>query len=152
MGSGEDPGTKKDIANSDINQHLSDAGLSSNLNSLDFSRLVIQLQSVLEFAKDRDAADPASLLRNFEQALCRKTNLNPAKLTVEFFQALIEHILAHLGDYRATLQYQQQTSVVETLLRVMHEFLLFSASNKNTVQNEQPCEYYLPGTTNPLFP
>ena len=129
MGSGEDQGIKKDAANSDINQHLSDAGLSSNLNSLDFSRLVIQLQSVLEFAKDRDAADTASLLRNFEQALCRKTNLDPAKFTVDLFQALIEHILAHLGDYQATLQYQQQTSVVETLLRVMHEFLLFSATH-----------------------
>ena len=29
--------------NQDINEHLKDASLDSNLNSLDFSRLVIQL-------------------------------------------------------------------------------------------------------------
>ena len=54
------------FTNNDINQHLSDASLNANLNSLDFSRLVIQLQSVLEFSRDGDAADSCSLLRNFE--------------------------------------------------------------------------------------
>ena len=71
--------------NTDINQHLSDASLSANLNSLDFSRLRIQLQSVFEFAKESDAADSFSLLRNFEQALGKTTNLNYAMFSVPLF-------------------------------------------------------------------
>ena len=69
------------------------------MNSLDFSRLVIQLQSVLEFSRDLDAADPFSLLRNFEQALGRTTNLNCSIFTVHLFQELFEHLLLHCKDH-----------------------------------------------------
>lgn len=89
--------------NTDINQHLSDASLNANLNSLDFSRLRIQLQSVLEFAKEGDAADPFSLLRNFEQALGKSTNLNYAMFSVPLFQDMVEHLLTHCKEHGAEL-------------------------------------------------
>lgn len=70
--------------NSDLQQHISEA----TINSLDFSRLVIQLQSVLDFSKEVDTADTLSLLRNFEQALGKNSNLNHSMFTVQLFQDL----------------------------------------------------------------
>ena len=64
---------------------MSDTSLVQNLNTLDFSRLVIQLQSVLEFSREVDTADCFSLVRNFEQALGKNTNLNHNMFTVPLF-------------------------------------------------------------------
>ena len=120
---------------------MSDASLSANLNSLDFSRLVLQLQSVLEFSRDADAADSFSLLRNFEQALGKTSNLNHAMFSVELFQDLFDHLLMHCKDNQVSLQNQSHATVVEALLRVMHEFLLFKANfleqNKEAIQSSQ---------------
>lgn len=83
---------------------MSDASLNANLNSIDFSRLVIQIQSVLEFSRDLETADPFSLLRNFEQALGKTSNLNPAAFSCELFQELFEHLLMHCKEHQGDLQ------------------------------------------------
>ena len=94
----------KATVNNDLNLNLQDNSISSHMNSLDFSRLIIQLQSVYEFAKDREMADTTSLLLNFEQALGRKTSLNHETLSVELFEGLIQHILGFMKDSQATLE------------------------------------------------
>jgi len=92
------------FANSDINQHLSDASLNANLNSLDFSRLVIQLQGVFEFSKEEETADTFSLVRNFEQAIGKSSNLNHTVFTVSLFQELFQHLLLHCKEHQAEMQ------------------------------------------------
>ena len=72
-------------ANNGLEKHLSDASLNANLNSIDFSRLVIQIQSILEFSRDRETADPFSILRSFEQALGKTSNLNHSVFTCQLF-------------------------------------------------------------------
>ena len=64
MNSAYNSGNK--FTNNDINQHLSDASLNAEMNSIEFSRLVINLTSALEFSKEVDAADTRSLLIKFE--------------------------------------------------------------------------------------
>ena len=96
----------KATVNNDLNLNQQDTSIGSHMNSLDFSRLIIQLQSVYEFAKDREMADTTSLLLNFEQALGRKTNLNHETLSVELFEGLIQHILGFMKDSQATLEQQ----------------------------------------------
>lgn len=90
-----------------------------------------------EFSKETDTADTFSLLRNFEQALGKQSNLNHSKFTVQLFQELFEHLLIHCKDHQAELQNQSHNSVVEALLRVMHEFLLFKAKQQEQLQEQQ---------------
>ena len=50
--------------------------------------------------------------------------------SVQLFQELFEHLLIHCKDHQVELQNQSHNSVVEALLRVMHEFLLFKAKQQ----------------------
>ena len=61
--------------------------------------------------------------------------------SVELFQDLFDHLLMHCKDNQVSLQNQSHATVVEALLRVMHEFLLFKANfleqNKEAIQSSQ---------------
>ena len=118
--------------NQDLEQHQSDASLNANLNCVDFSRLVIQIQSVLEFSREPDTADAFSLLRNFEQALGKTSNLNHSVFTCELFQEMFGHLLMHCKEHQGDLQAQSHSIVVDSLLRVMHEFLLFKTQESQS--------------------
>ena len=83
---------------------------------------------MLEFSRETDdTADTLSLLRVFEQALSKNTNLNHEAFTVQLFQDLFEHLLMHCKDHQGELQNHNHGFMVEALIRVMHEFLMIKA-------------------------
>ena len=71
--------------------------------------------------------------------------------SVELFQDLFDHLLMHCKDNQANLQNQCHANVVEALLRVMHEFLLFKAnlqykeSGDNVGEPNSVSMFYLAG-------
>ena len=51
--------------------------------------------------------------------------------SVPLFQEMFEHLLMHCKDYQADLQNQSHMTVVEALMRVLHEFLLYKAKESS---------------------
>ena len=107
---------------------------------------------MLEFSREPDTADSFSLLRNFEQALGKTSHLNHSLFSCQLFQELFAHLLMHCKDHQQDLQGQSHATVVDALLRVMHEFLLYKAQESQQTQDGKTTQitsvqaYYMPGT------
>ena len=54
---------------------------------------------------------------------------------MQLFQELFENLLLHCKDHQADLQNQSHITVVEALMRVMHEFLLLKAKQAHGMDN-----------------
>ena len=52
---------------------------------------------------------------------------------MQLFQELFENLLLHCKDHQADLQLQSHITVVEALMRVMHEFLILKAKQSDEV-------------------
>ena len=56
---------------------------------------------------------------------------------MQLFQELFEHLLLHCKNHQSDLQNQSHLTVVEALMRVMHEFLMFRAKEQQALDTAQ---------------
>ena len=68
----------------------------------------------------------------------KNSNLNHSQFTVPFVSLMIETLLKHLADHQSEMQSMNQASLVENLMRVLHEFLLVKVKENSLDSNEVP--------------
>lgn len=94
----------------------------------DFNRLVIQLFSVLEFAKE-DSSDPSSVVKLFEQSLLTDSGILQQRVSIDVMCEMLECLLKYMADNQASIQFKDHTFLAAQLLNAMHAF--FTETNNS---------------------